>query len=71
MKEDIIKGNVAYPKTLNAYGYCWGNPVKFVDWDGTWTKLLENIGSLYAIYETIGAYLKKGMNIVNFFLHLK
>lgn len=29
MKEDIIKGNVAYPKTLNAYGYCWGNPVPY------------------------------------------
>ena len=45
VSEDVIKGNVAYPKTLNAYGYCWGNPVKFVDRDGAWPKLLENIGS--------------------------
>ena len=32
--EDIIKGSAAYPETLNAYGYCWGNPLKFVDRDG-------------------------------------
>ena len=32
--EDVVKGSVAYPETLNAYGYCWGNPVKYVDRDG-------------------------------------
>lgn len=32
--EDIIKGSAAYPETLNAYGYCWGNPVNYVDRDG-------------------------------------
>ena len=32
--EDVVKGSVTYPETLNAYGYCWGNPVKFVDRDG-------------------------------------
>ena len=34
ISEDIIKGSAAYPETLNAYGYCWGNPLKFVDRDG-------------------------------------
>ncbi len=29
-----MKGNAAYPETLNAYGYCWGNPVNYVDRDG-------------------------------------
>ncbi len=32
--EDVVKGSAAYPETLNAYGYCWGNPVKYVDRDG-------------------------------------
>ncbi len=32
--EDVVKGSAAYPETLNAYGYCWGNPVMFVDRDG-------------------------------------
>ena len=32
--EDVVKGSAADPETLNAYGYCWGNPVKYVDRDG-------------------------------------
>ena len=32
--EDVIKGNGAFPETLNRYGYCWGNPVGLVDLDG-------------------------------------
>ncbi len=32
--EDVVKGSAAYPETLNAYGYCWGNPLVFVDRDG-------------------------------------
>ena len=31
---DIIKGFAAAPYTLNEYGYCWGNPEKYVDNDG-------------------------------------
>lgn len=30
----MIKGNGAVSKTLNRYGYCWGNPVGLVDNDG-------------------------------------
>lgn len=26
--------NVAYPKTMNRYHYCWNSPLKFVDLDG-------------------------------------
>jgi RHS repeat-associated protein len=37
--EDVVKGSVAYPETLNAYGYCWGNPVKYVDRDGEFPLL--------------------------------
>lgn len=31
---DIIKGFAEVPYTLNEYGYCWGNPEKYVDRDG-------------------------------------
>ena len=34
MAEDVIKGNVILPKTLNSYGYCYGNPLLYVDRDG-------------------------------------
>ena len=32
--EDVIKGNGAFPETLNRYGYCWGNPILFIDLNG-------------------------------------
>ena len=32
--EDVIKGNGAFPETLNHYGYCLNNPVGYVDLDG-------------------------------------
>ena len=32
--EDVIQGNGAFPETLNRYGYCWGNPVIYIDRDG-------------------------------------
>ena len=32
--EDWIKGEIYYPTSLNQYGYCLGNPGKFVDLDG-------------------------------------
>ncbi|MCH5258800.1 MAG: RHS repeat-associated core domain-containing protein [Lachnospiraceae bacterium] len=34
MAEDVIKGNGAYPETLNSYAYCMGNPMSFVDLNG-------------------------------------
>ena len=32
--EDLVRGNGMIPKTLNRYGYCFGNPVGLVDLDG-------------------------------------
>ena len=32
--EDWIKGSIGYPTSLNAYGYCHGNPMVWVDRDG-------------------------------------
>ena len=34
VSEDIVRGYVESPITLNHYGYCWGNPEKYVDDDG-------------------------------------
>ena len=32
--QDVVAGNGAEPVTLNRYGYCWGNPVKWIDANG-------------------------------------
>ncbi len=34
MAEDVIRGRLAVPKTLNRYGYCLSNPVNYVDFNG-------------------------------------
>lgn len=40
---DIIKGNIAIDMTLNAYSYCWNNPLLLVDLNGLWPAWLEGI----------------------------
>ncbi|MEG2823061.1 MAG: polymorphic toxin type 44 domain-containing protein [Lachnospiraceae bacterium] len=32
--EDIIKGMIAVPQTMNSYGYCWGRPMTLIDLNG-------------------------------------
>ncbi len=32
--EDIIRGRGSVPKTLNRYGYCWDNPMGYMDLNG-------------------------------------
>lgn len=32
--EDRIKGKMTYPHTLNKYGYCWNNPLYYIDSNG-------------------------------------
>ena len=34
ISEDIIKGTIKVPTTLNHYNYCWDNPLIFLDLDG-------------------------------------
>lgn len=34
MAEDVIKGNGKVLMTLNQYGYCWGNPLVYMDKNG-------------------------------------
>ena len=36
ISEDLVRGFVEAPVTLNHYGYCWNNPEKLVDLDGRW-----------------------------------
>lgn len=34
MAEDVIRGRITVPKTLNRYGYCLSNPVNLIDFGG-------------------------------------
>ena len=43
--QDIIGGFIEEPITINRYGYCWGNPVKYVDIDGKLPTIL--VGALF------------------------
>ena len=31
---DVVKGNPLHPMTMNEYGYCWNQPLKYVDLNG-------------------------------------
>ena len=39
---DAVKGFVIAPYSLNEYGYCWGNPIVFLDLNGAWPEWAEN-----------------------------
>lgn len=39
LAEDLVGGSVMMPKTWNRYGYCWSNPVRFVDLNGRTPEL--------------------------------
>ena len=45
MAEDIIRGTVLYPQSLNHYAYCYNNPEGFVDEDGELPLLTMGIGA--------------------------
>ena len=38
ISEDVVNDIVGLPETLNHYGYCWGNPCKWVDVNGQFTQ---------------------------------
>ena len=56
MAEDIIRGTVLYPQSLNHYAYCYNNPEGFVDEDGEWATV--------AIGAAIGAAWEAGSTII-------
>ena len=41
--EDVIKGNGVMPKTLNRYGYCWGNPFNYYDPTGMISYVIYDV----------------------------
>lgn len=46
ISEDKIKGFITMPVTLNAYGYCWGNPMGYVD--GRWPEVSDIVKKIYS-----------------------
>ena len=34
ISEDLIKGFIEFPLSLNSYAYCWNQPMNFIDLDG-------------------------------------
>ena len=45
--EDLIGGFMETPVTINRYGYCWENPLRFVDLDGMAPTEKECKGGYY------------------------
>ena len=60
--EDWIKGEIYYPTSLNQYGYCLGNPEKFVDLDGKTPTILIGAG-IGAVFGFAGGLFSEGMEI--------
>ncbi|HHW95005.1 MAG TPA: hypothetical protein GX736_03645, partial [Mogibacterium sp.] len=40
---DSYRGEIGNPLSLNLYGYCEGNPIKYTDRAGTWPKFINKI----------------------------
>lgn len=55
ISEDGIAGFAMVPYTLNRYGYCWNNPMNYVDLDGKWPTIV--IGALIGLAITGGVEL--------------
>ena len=55
--EDNVRGFTDTPFTLNHYGYCWGNPVIYVDLDGNMPYILA--GAI------VGGLVGAGMEVVS------
>ena len=55
LSEDLVRGFVETPVTLNHYGYCWNNPEKYVDEDGRFPTVV--VGAV------IGGIIEGGCNL--------
>ena len=60
--EDWIKGSIEQPFSLNQYGYCLGNPEKFVDLDGKTPTILIGVG-IGAVFGFAGGLFSEGIEI--------
>ena len=45
VSEDIVKGTIIVPFTLNHYNYCWNNPLQLVDLNGMWPEWAKKAGN--------------------------
>ena len=50
LSPDSVGGNVGNPMSWNRYGYCLGNPVKYVDPTGKWTGFVHGTWSRPSIF---------------------
>jgi len=60
--EDWINGEIYYPTSLNQYGYCLGNPEKFVDLDGKTPTILIGAG-IGAVFGFAGGLISEEIEI--------
>lgn len=66
VETDIIKGFISMTYSLNGYGYCWGNPLKFVDLNGKWTIVIKgalNLTLLFGVNIDIGIAFDDNRNV--------
>ena len=52
VSEDIVKGSIVAPFTMNHYGYCWNRPMDLVDLNGMWpewAKTVVKVGAAVAL----------------------
>ena len=62
--EDWIKGSIEQPFGLNQYGYCFGNPEKFVDLDGKVPTIAIGAG-IGAVFGFIGGVSSEIIGILS------
>ena len=53
---DTFKGSPEQPFSYNAYGYCWGNPVRYVDPSGNMPESFVRYGGYHNLAEAEASY---------------
>ena len=62
VSQDIIKGTIEQPYTLNQYVYCWNQPLEFVDLDGLNPNSANNISIQVPKSQVDLSYIKNAAN---------
>ena len=55
ISEDLIKGHIAVPYTMNHYSYCFNRPMDLVDLNGMWPKWVETTVKAVTVVTTVVA----------------
>lgn len=55
ISEDILKGFIDAPFTLNHYGYCWNRPLVLIDLDGMWPQWIETVAKVVTVTVAVAA----------------